>query len=94
MRPRAGLRQFLTAVVGGDDVSRPKPHPDGILRAAERLGVPADRCLYTGDAPTDLEAARNSGAIGAAAAWGHLYDPAAPAQLRIGQPGDVLALLS
>jgi putative hydrolase of the HAD superfamily len=39
-----------------------KPHPDGFLRAAERLQVPVERCLVLGDrADADGEAARRAG---------------------------------
>jgi integrase len=37
---------------------RQKPHPDGVLRACERLGVPAQAAADVADAPIDLEAAR------------------------------------
>jgi phosphoglycolate phosphatase len=63
-------------LVGGDEVRRPKPAADGLLLAADRIGVgPAD-LAYVGDAPADLGAARAAGSHAAAAAWGHLYDPA------------------
>lgn len=39
-----------------------KPHPDGYLRAATRLGVPPERCLVIGDrADLDGESARRAG---------------------------------
>ena len=40
-----GLGQAFGAVVGRDDVTRPKPHPEVYLTAAARLGVAAPRCL-------------------------------------------------
>jgi HAD superfamily hydrolase (TIGR01509 family) len=40
-----GLSQAFGAVVGRDDVTRRKPHPDVYLTAAARLGVAAPRCL-------------------------------------------------
>lgn len=40
-----GLSQAFGAVVGRDDVPRPKPHPDVYLAAAAGLGVAASRCL-------------------------------------------------
>jgi histidinol-phosphate phosphatase family protein len=41
-----------------------KPAPGLILRAAERLGVPPDRCVVVGDIGADVEAARAAGARG------------------------------
>ncbi len=81
------------ALLGGDEVARPKPAADGLLRAADLLGVrPAD-LAYIGDSPADILAARAAGSHGAAAAWGHMYDPAEPADTILLTPGQALALL-
>ncbi len=45
-----------------DDVERGKPHPEGLLRALDVLGVSAARTVYVGDTLTDLEMARAAGA--------------------------------
>lgn len=39
-----------------------KPFPDPILWAAERLGVPPDRCLMVGDTTVDIRAGKAAGA--------------------------------
>jgi histidinol-phosphate phosphatase family protein len=39
-----------------------KPEPGLVLQAAERLGVPAERCLLIGDIGADVDAARAAGA--------------------------------
>lgn len=44
-------------VVGGDDVERPKPHPDPYLQAARELGVPAHATVALEDSRTGLRAA-------------------------------------
>ncbi|GAB3681630.1 HAD family hydrolase [Angustibacter aerolatus] len=80
-------------LVGGDQVARPKPAPDGLHEVAARLGVPVGELAYVGDAPADLGAARAAGALAVAAAWGHLHDPALPADVRLRRPQDVLRLL-
>lgn len=49
-------------VVGGDDVSRPKPFPDAYLQAAETLGVDIRRCVAIEDSPTGMRSAVASGA--------------------------------
>jgi histidinol-phosphate phosphatase family protein len=41
-----------------------KPAPGMVLRAAARLGVPAERCAVVGDIGADVEAARAAGARG------------------------------
>ena len=69
-----GLAAYFAHVVGGNQVENPKPAPDGVLLAAQRLGVEAAHCLYVGDSPLDVGAARDAGARPVAAGWGHLYD--------------------
>ncbi len=83
----------VDVLVGGDHVQRPKPAGDGLVLAASRLGVPACHLAYIGDAPNDLRAARSVGGLAGAAAWGHQYDPAEPADVTLAAPGDALALL-
>jgi HAD superfamily hydrolase (TIGR01509 family) len=80
-------------VIGGDQVQRPKPAGDGLLLTASRLGVPASSLAYVGDAPNDLKAARAVGGVSAAAAWGHQYDPAEPADVTLATPAAALDLL-
>ena len=81
-------------LVGGDEVRRPKPASDGLLLAAQRLGIVASAIAYIGDSPNDIGAARAAGSMSVAAAWGHQYDAAVPADVTLATPGDVLALLS
>lgn len=51
----------FAAVVTGDAVSRPKPFPDPYLLAAEKLGVPASRCLAIEDSRTGAASANAAG---------------------------------
>jgi HAD superfamily hydrolase (TIGR01509 family) len=82
----------VDVVVGGDQVERPKPAGDGLLLTASQLGVPPSSLAYIGDAPNDLRAARAVGGLAAAAAWGHQYDPAEPADVTLAAPGEALQL--
>ena len=61
LAPHAWARH-LRVRIAVDDVSRGKPHPDGYLLAAERLGVSARRCLVVEDSETGARAAIASGA--------------------------------
>lgn len=55
----------------GDLPERPrKPAPDMLLYAAARLGVAPERCVYVGDSPGDMEAARAAGMAPVGVAWG------------------------
>lgn len=55
---RDGLLGLVDVVVGSDDVPRPKPAPDGLIKAAGALGLPADECVFVGDSVVDAKAAR------------------------------------
>lgn len=66
-----GLRlgRTLGLIVAEEDVSRPKPDPEGVLRALEALGARAGHTLFVGDSLTDARAAERAGVIGVGAAW-------------------------
>ena len=49
-------------IVSGTDVTRPKPHPEPYLRAAELLGVRIEQCVAIEDSPPGLTSAVASGA--------------------------------
>jgi phosphoglycolate phosphatase len=57
---RAGLLKHFDVIVGGEDVSRHKPDPEGIQMAIERLGA-NQSTLYVGDSLSDAEAAMRAG---------------------------------
>ena len=57
----AGIEGCLDAIVSADDVTRGKPDPQVFLRAAEKLGVPPDRCIVVEDAAAGIEGARRAG---------------------------------
>lgn len=58
---RDGLQDLVSVVVGSDSVPRPKPAPDGLLLALERLGVGNQDALFVGDSVTDAAAAQRAG---------------------------------
>jgi HAD superfamily hydrolase (TIGR01509 family) len=49
-------------LVGGTDVAHPKPAPDMVLLACDRLGVEAGAAWVVGDTAFDREAAQRAGA--------------------------------
>lgn len=55
------IKDRFSVVVSSTDVSRPKPHPDMYLLAAQQLGAPPIRCLVIEDSPTGITAARAAG---------------------------------
>ncbi|MBT9607158.1 HAD family phosphatase [Microbacterium sp.] len=50
-------------VVAGDDVARPKPHPDPYLQASAALGIDITRAVAIEDSPNGLRSALASGAV-------------------------------
>jgi phosphoglycolate phosphatase-like HAD superfamily hydrolase len=59
----------IELLVSSDDVARPKPDPEGVFQAAEKLAVPPRRILLAGDSPADVKAGRSAGARTAAVLW-------------------------
>ncbi len=55
------VRSLLALVVGGDDVSSPKPNPEGLNKAAGALCLPPADILFCGDTVMDAEAACRAG---------------------------------
>jgi beta-phosphoglucomutase family hydrolase len=53
---RAGLRHYFEAVVDGQQVRNPKPHPEVFLRVADMLGVAPVDCVVFEDSPTGVQA--------------------------------------
>lgn len=64
-----GWQEAFDFVVTGDETSRPKPDPEGVLRVAHALGVEPERCIYVGDLPVDIRAGRAAGMGTVAAGW-------------------------
>jgi phosphoglycolate phosphatase len=56
-----GLAGLVDQVLGPEDVARPKPAPDMLLKALDRLGVRAAEALYVGDMVVDIQTARGAG---------------------------------
>ena len=57
----AGLADLIDTVVTGSDVSRPKPAPDMILKAVDRLGRLPGSVTMVGDSEFDRTAAAAAG---------------------------------
>ncbi|MEM8959033.1 MAG: HAD family phosphatase [Pseudomonadota bacterium] len=60
---KTGLRGFFSAVIGGDQVERPKPHPEIYIRAAAALGLSAQHCAAFEDSAPGTRAAIAAGCI-------------------------------
>ncbi len=52
---------LISTSVNAHDVTHGKPHPEVFLKAAEKLSLPAEKCLVVEDAPAGITAARSAG---------------------------------
>lgn len=57
-----GPERFAVSVAG-DEVSRPKPHPEPYLTAARRLDVEPSACVVFEDAPAGVASAEAAGCV-------------------------------
>lgn len=67
-----GLMPPAAALICGDTTPHAKPHPEPLLEAARRVGVPATSCVYVGDDLRDVQAGRAAGMATVAVHWGYL----------------------
>jgi phosphoglycolate phosphatase len=56
-----GVDSYPDAVLGPEDVARPKPAPDMLVAALRQLGVTPGEALYVGDMGVDVQTARAAG---------------------------------
>ncbi|MDR2492020.1 MAG: HAD-IA family hydrolase [Coriobacteriales bacterium] len=64
------LVRYFEFVQGSDQTERHKPDPTPLLVAAEKMGIAPSQCVYVGDSPYDMQAARAAGMTAVAALWG------------------------
>ena len=89
----AGLRGYFGVVIGLDDVSRPKPDPEGLRRALGHLGARPDHAVFIGDSPLDIEAGRRAGVAAWRATWGAPHPVEVSDEIVLGHPQDAAARL-
>lgn len=81
--PRLGIADYADVVITADDVARPKPAPDGLLKALNCLHVPHELrpfAVYIGDTVHDIQAAQAAGIRPIAVTWGAAPRPLLEAQ--------------
>jgi len=91
------LGRRAACAVSGDTVAERKPHPLPLQHAARLLGVPAERCVYVGDAERDIQAGRAAGMTTIVAAYGYLSAEDDPLRWEphgiVQAPGELLSWL-
>jgi phosphoglycolate phosphatase-like HAD superfamily hydrolase len=58
---QAGLMHHFDPVITSVHVTQRKPHPEGLIRCLQALGVNAEEAAYVGDSVQDIQAARAAG---------------------------------
>lgn len=69
-----GIDRHFVHAIGVEDVTHPKPHPEGLQRLLTHMEHPLQHTLMVGDSWSDVEAARSAGCWSCLATWG-LTDP-------------------
>lgn len=92
-----GLDLQAAAVISGDDAPQPKPSPQTLLLACERMAIDPKTVWYIGDAERDIQAGRAAGMKTLVALFGYLSSNDQPqtwgADGCIAHPQDLLAYL-
>ena len=56
-----GVMHYFDVLIGREDVTHPKPHPEPVLKAVSKLNANTNQCWMIGDTPMDLLAAKAAG---------------------------------
>lgn len=75
---RRGFDRRAAVLVGGDTLPQIKPHPAPLLYACAAVNTAPRHCLYIGDSPFDIAAAKNAGMPSCAVRWGYTPPDDAP----------------
>jgi len=88
------LQHRTACIVSGDSTGNRKPHPEPMLHACRQIDIPAQQCLYVGDAQRDIEAGRQAGMKTLIALFGYISASDDPWQWQadgmIRQPMEIL----
>ena len=60
---KLGITSFFKVILGGDSVINPKPHPQGINDACNKIQIKENKTAYISDTSSDLIMAKNAGLI-------------------------------
>jgi phosphoglycolate phosphatase len=65
------VMHYFDVLIGREDVTCPKPHPEPVLKAVSKLKADKNRCWMIGDTPMDLGAANAAGIRSVAVTCGY-----------------------
>jgi phosphoglycolate phosphatase len=61
---KSGMSGLFDVIIGLENVANAKPHPEPILTALDKIGVPPERAVYVGDTLIDMNTAVSAGVRG------------------------------
>ncbi len=67
---RLELIDYFETVVCSDDVEKPKPYPDSLILAIDKLCISPEDAIIIGDAKNDIICAKSAGVKVIAVTWG------------------------
>jgi pyrophosphatase PpaX len=70
-----GISDYFDLVISVEDVEKPKPDPEPILKASNLLRLEPCECVMVGDTFADIECGKNAGALTIAALYGFGGEP-------------------
>lgn len=66
---RLGMKHLFDVTVSGDEMTRPKPDPEGVLTAMHALGASPEETVFIGDSEADMRAGKGAGVFTIGAHW-------------------------
>lgn len=83
------IRDDFDVIVNSTMVSKPKPHPQIFLKAAEKLHMPPKKCVVFEDSLAGIKAANNAGMKVIGITTGHTAAELQPANMIINDYTDL-----
>ncbi|MDP4181673.1 MAG: HAD family hydrolase, partial [Bacillota bacterium] len=71
---KLGFSYLFDVLITGDETKKPKPDPDGILKALKQIDAKNNSSFYVGDFDVDILASKAAGVISVLALWASSKD--------------------
>ncbi len=65
-----GLEKFIDHLVALEDVKKPKPHAEPVMRGLAKFGADPGQAVFIGDSYFDVESGKNAGVKTIGVCWG------------------------
>jgi len=59
----AGIKKYFDMIISFEDVKKPKPDPEGILKVLDTFKLKPEHAIMVGDTSVDIEAGKNAGTV-------------------------------